>query len=239
MSIRLLETIMRVESKTSDNVFVMMEVAIQHRIIPDQVFNAFYKLDNAPMQISSYVFNSIRAAVPLLTLDDVFVQQETIANTVRDELTKEMSNFGYFIEKTLITDITPNARVKDSMNEINAAVRARLAAREKAETEKINLVKQAEAEAESKYLQGRGTARQRKAIVDGLRDSVSSFEGMSNIEPRHVIQIMLLTQYCDTLKEIGSNSRAKTVFLSTSPNGPDNFMSEIRSGFMQAAAAKI
>eukprot|EP00397_Hematodinium_sp_SG-2012_P029381 GEMP01031029.1.p1 GENE.GEMP01031029.1~~GEMP01031029.1.p1 ORF type:complete len:288 (+),score=70.41 GEMP01031029.1:92-955(+) len=244
LSIRLQETVVRVETKTKDNVFVNMEVAIQYEVIPERVYDAFYRLSDTNIQISSYVFDVVRAAVPRLFLDDVFMSKDEIAASVRDELLKEMDVFGYRIVASLITDITPNARVKDSMNEINAAVRGRVAAKEKAETEKIMLVKQAEADAESKFLQGQGIARQRKAIVDGLRDSVGTFTSgdsadLSGISAKDVLELVLVTQYFDTMKDVGASSKSKTVFVPNNPGAMGELSNEIRQGFLHARAARI
>merc|ERR1712194_931089 len=177
-------------------------------------------------QISSYVFDVVRAAVPLLLIDDVFEQKEDIANQVRDTLQEVMNVYGFNIVQALVTDISPNAKVKDAMNEINAASRSKQAAKENAE-----------ADAESKYLQGTGIAKQRKAIVDGLRDSVDSFTTtVGGLSPKDVLELVLVTQYFDTMKDIGCSSRSKTIFVPNNPGALSDITQEIRSGFMQAQA---
>ncbi|CAH1420769.1 unnamed protein product [Lactuca virosa] len=175
LSLRVQQLDIRCETKTKDNVFVTMVASVQYRALSDKAVDAFYKLSNTKLQVQAYVFDVIRASVPKLQLDDVFLQKNDIAKGVEDELQKAMSGYGLKIVQTLIVDIEPDQHVKKSMNEINAAARMRVAANEKAEAEKILQIKRAEGEAESKYLSGLGIARQRQAIVDGLRDSVLAF----------------------------------------------------------------
>ncbi|CAD7959592.1 unnamed protein product [Amoebophrya sp. A25] len=240
VSTRLQETIVRCETKTKDNVFVHIEVSIQYEILKDRVFDAFYRLSEPHVQVSSYVFDVVRAAVPLLLIDDVFEQKEEIATQIKSRLTLVMSNFGFNIVTALVTDISPNIKVKDAMNEINAAYRSKQAAKEKAEAEKIVLVKQAEADAESKYLQGTGIAKQRKAIVDGLRDSVDSFtHTVDGMAAKDVLELLLVTQYFDTMKEIGCGSHSKTIFVPNNPGALTDITQEVRTGFMQAAAGNV
>jgi len=189
-NLRVQELPVKVETKTEDNTFVHVIVSVQYFVDPDRVYEAFYKLNNPGQQIESYVFDVVRARVPKLKLDDVFEKKDEIADAVKGELQDEMDSFGYTILKALVTDIDPNAKVKESMNEINAAQRLRVAAEQKGEAEKILVVKAAEAEAESKALQGQGIARQRKAIVEGLRESVEAFaEGVEGTTPGDVMNL--------------------------------------------------
>ncbi|CAD7938794.1 unnamed protein product [Amoebophrya sp. A120] len=240
VSTRLQETIVRCETKTKDNVFVNMEVSIQYEILRDKVYDAFYRLSEPHVQISSYVFDVVRAAVPLLLIDDVFEQKEEIANQIKGRLSVVMSSFGFNIVQALVTDISPNLKVKDAMNEINAAFRSKQAAKEKAEADKIVLVKQAEADAESKYLQGTGIAKQRKAIVDGLRDSVDSFTTtVGGMAAKDVLELVLVTQYFDTMKDIGCSSQSKTIFVPNNPGAITDITEEIRTGFMQGQAGNV
>ena len=181
MNLRVQQLDVRIDTKTEDNVFVQMVVAVQYYVLPEKVYDAFYKLDDATRQITSFVFDVVRARVPKIKLDDLFEKKDEIADIVKGELSQVMDGFGYGILKALVTDIEPDARVKESMNEINAAQRMRVAATEKGEADRILKVKAAEGEAQSKALQGRGIADQRRAIVAGLRDSVDEFR---KSEPR-------------------------------------------------------
>eukprot|EP00227_Mantoniella_beaufortii_P010246 CAMPEP_0197590518 /NCGR_PEP_ID=MMETSP1326-20131121/11411_1 /TAXON_ID=1155430 /ORGANISM="Genus nov. species nov., Strain RCC2288" /LENGTH=246 /DNA_ID=CAMNT_0043155603 /DNA_START=154 /DNA_END=890 /DNA_ORIENTATION=+ len=189
------------ETKTKDNVFVTIIVSTQYTVLkdPERMYDAFYKLTDSREQIRSYIFDVVRSTVPKINLDDLFTTKEEIANEVKNALEKAMTNFGYAIIQTLVTDIAPDAKVKFAMNEINAAQRQRVAAQDRAEAEKIMVVKAAEASAEAKYLQGTGIARQRQAIVNGLRESVVNFQSeVKGITSKDVMEMMMMTQYFDT-----------------------------------------
>ncbi len=234
-NLRILELPVKVETKTADNTFVHVVVSVQYFADPKRIYEAFYKLNNPGQQIESYVFDVVRARVPKIKLDAVFEEKDDIADAVKLELQGEMSDFGYVIHKALVTDIDPNAKVKESMNGINAAQRDRIAATEKGEAEKILVVKAAEAEAESKALQGQGIARQRKAIVDGLRESVEAFaEGVEGTTPGDVMNLVLMTQYFDTLKDIGASSETNTILMPHSPGNMSDVMGQIRDTIMTA-----
>uniref|UniRef100_A0A803QQR5 Band 7 domain-containing protein n=1 Tax=Cannabis sativa TaxID=3483 RepID=A0A803QQR5_CANSA len=218
-----------------DNVFVTVVASIQYRAIAEKASDAFYKLSNTRAQIQSYVFDVIRASVPKLDLDSTFEQKNDIAKAVEEELEKAMSHYGFEIVQTLIVDIEPDERVKRAMNEINAAARMRVAANEKAEAEKILQIKRAEGDAESKYLAGLGIARQRQAIVDGLRDSVLAFSSnVPGTSSKDVMDMVLVTQYFDTMKEIGASSKTNSVFIPHGPGVVRDVASQIRDGFIQA-----
>jgi regulator of protease activity HflC (stomatin/prohibitin superfamily) len=220
-----------VETKTRDNVFVQIPVSVQYQILPDKIYDAFYKLSAPQKQIESFVFNSILGHVPKLTLDETFEQQSGISINVKTELDATMSNFGYNILNALVTDIIPDSKVKDAMNDINAAQRAQVAAQARGEAEKILKVKQAEADAESKALQGKGIAAERQAIIDGLRASIENFrESVPGATASDVMALVLLTQYFDTLKDIGTRQGNNTVFLSNSPGAANDFMTQIMAG---------
>ena len=237
VSLRIQENNVNVETKTKDNVFASIQIAVQFEVIRSKIYEAFYLLQNPVVQINAYVFDVVRSTVPKMLLDEVFESKDQIALQVKESLGKIMGEFGYFIHQVLVTDITPNGRVRDAMNEINASRRLRLAMTERAEAEKILSVKQAEAEAESKYLQGQGIARQRKAIVDGLRDSVGDFtESIHGMNAKDVLELVLITQYLDTMKDIGSAGNVKTVFV---PNSDGNNMNTdlLRNTLLQTAAA--
>ncbi|KAG2710280.1 hypothetical protein I3760_04G019300 [Carya illinoinensis] len=237
VTLRMQQLDVRCETKTKDNVFVTVVASIQYRVMADKASDAFYKLTNAKTQLQAYVFDVIRASVPKLNLDDVFEQKNDIAKAVEDQLEKAMSTYGYQIVQTLIVDIEPDERVKRSMNEINAAARLRVATSEKGEAEKIVQIKRAEGEAEAKYLAGVGIARQRQAIVDGLRDSVLGFSvNVPGTTAKDVLDMVLITQYFDTMKEIGANSKSSAVFIPHGPGMVHDVASQIRDGLLQASS---
>ncbi|CAD6219604.1 unnamed protein product [Miscanthus lutarioriparius] len=233
LSLRVRQLDVRCETKTKDNVTVV--ASVQYRALADKASDAFYKLSNTREQIQSYVFDVIRATVPKLDLDDAFEQKNDIAKAVEEELEKAMSMYGYEIVQTLIADIEPDDRVKRAMNEINAAARMRVAANEKAEAEKILQIKKAEGEAESKYLAGVGIARQCQAIVDVLRDSVLAFsENVPGTTAKDIMDMVLVTQYFDTMKEIGASSKSSSVFIPHGPGAVKDVAAQIRDGLLQA-----
>jgi regulator of protease activity HflC (stomatin/prohibitin superfamily) len=235
ISLRVQQLDVRVETKTKDNVFVNVIVSVQYFVIPEKVVDAFYKLQNAEAQITSYVYDVVRARVPNIILDDVFETKDDIAQAVKLELEQIMDDFGYGIVKALVTDIDPDAKVKASMNEINAAQRLRVAAVEQAEADKIRVVKAAEAEAESKALQGKGIADQRTAIVNGLRDSVSQFKGtVEGTSAQEVMNLVLMTQYFDTLKDVGLSSNSNTILIPHSPSGMNDISEQLRNAMITA-----
>ncbi|GKV08672.1 hypothetical protein SLEP1_g20274 [Rubroshorea leprosula] len=237
ITLRLQQLDVRCETKTKDNVFVNVVASIQYRALANKASDAFYKLSNPRTQIQAYVFDVIRASVPKLNLDDAFEQKNEIARAVEEELEKAMSAYGYEIEQTLIVDIEPDEHVKRAMNEINAAARLRVAANEKAEAEKIIQIKRAEGEAEAKYLSGVGVARQRQAIVDGLRDSVLGFSvNVPGTTPKDVLDMVLITQYFDTMKEIGASSKSSAVFVPHGPGAVRDIATQIRDGLLQGSS---
>jgi regulator of protease activity HflC (stomatin/prohibitin superfamily) len=235
VNLRVQQLNVKIETKTEDNVFVQMVVAVQYFVLPDKVYDAFYKLADTEQQITSYVFDVVRAQVPKIKLDDVFAKKDDIADIVKSELAEVMSDFGYGILKALVTDIDPDANVKQSMNEINAAQRMRVAATEKGEAERIIKVKLAEGDAQSKALQGRGIADQRQAIVAGLRDSVDEFQkSVPGTTAKDVMNLVLMTQYFDTLKEIGASSKTNTILIPHSPGSLSNLSEQIRNAMIEA-----
>ncbi|XP_078428109.1 hypersensitive-induced response protein 1-like [Wolffia australiana] len=238
LTLRLQQLDVKCETKTKDNVFVNVVASIQYRALSKSANDAFYKLSNTRNQIQAYVFDVIRASVPRLDLDDVFEQKNEIARAVEEELEKAMSNYGFEIVQTLIVDIEPDEHVKRAMNEINAAQRLRMAANEKAEAEKILQIKRAEGEAESKYLAGLGVARQRQAIVDGLRESVIGFSvNVPGTTAKDVMDMVLITQYFDTMKEIGAASKSSAVFIPHGPGAVQDVATQIRNGLLQASSS--
>ena len=234
-NLRIQQLDVKVETKTKDNVFVFVVVSVQHYIIPEKVKEAFYRLQNPDVQITSYVYDTVRARVPKIILDDVFETKDDIAQAVNNELAEIMDDFGYGLVKTLVTDIDPDPNVKVSMNQINAAQRLRLAAVEEAEADKIRVVKAAEAEAESKALQGKGIADQRLAIVNGLRESVTEFqENVAGTSAHDVMNLVLMTQYFDTLKDVGSQTSSSTILLPHSPAGMTDISQQMREAMITA-----
>lgn len=239
ISLRINQLDVKIETKTEDNVFVHVTVSVQYQVLPEKLYDAFYKLINPKEQISSYVFDIVRAQVPKLKLDNVFENKDEIANAVNTELSQAMSDFGYQIIKSLVTDIEPDAQVKSAMNEINAAQRLRVAAQEKGEAEKVLMVKKAEAESESKKLQGEGIANQRRAIINGLKESVDDFQKSIKGSTAHdVMNLVMVTQYFDTLKDIGASSKANAVFIPHSPGAVADLTAQIRDALLQADGAK-
>mmetsp|Transcript_21643 Transcript_21643/g.69959 ORF Transcript_21643/g.69959 Transcript_21643/m.69959 type:complete len:294 (+) Transcript_21643:128-1009(+) len=236
VSLRIQQLDVACETKTSDNVFVNVVISVQYKVPPDpdQARKAFYELTDPTQQIRSYVYDVVRSTVPLMTLDRAFESKDAVASSIKQELGAVMSEYGFEIENALVTDMSPDGRVKTAMNEINASKRLKDAAKEKAEGNKVLTVKSAEAEAESKYLSGLGVARQRKAIVDGLRDSISQFsEGVQGSRPKDVIDLLLLTQYFDMLKDVGAQAGTRAVFL---PKKGASQVGHVRDGLLQATA---
>lgn len=218
INLRVQQLDVRVDTKTEDNVFVHIVVCVQYYVVREKVYDAFYQLDNTEKQITSYVFDNVRATVPKLKLDDVFERKDDIANQVKSELAHQLSAFGYAIVTALVTDIDPDPKVKIAMNEINAAQRERVAASERGEADRILQVKRAQAEAEAKALQGKGIADQRRAIIEGLRESVEQFQqSVDGATAADVMRLVLMTQFFDTLKEIGANGKSNTLFLPSTP----------------------
>jgi regulator of protease activity HflC (stomatin/prohibitin superfamily) len=228
VDMRVQELPFKIETKTKDNVFVVIPVSVQYQVLADKVSDAYYKLTDPQKQIESYVYNVILGHVPKLALDEAYLEKDQIAKAVKDELDATMENFGFAIVRALVTDIVPDARVKTAMNEINAARREQEAALAKGEADKTIAVKKAEAEAESKRLQGEGIAAQRKAIIAGLKESVEDFQKVvEGASARDVMTLVLLTQYLDTLKEIGASSNTNTIMLSHAPGEIQNLREQI------------
>ncbi|KAG9445396.1 hypothetical protein H6P81_016736 [Aristolochia fimbriata] len=239
LSVRLSSLDVRVETKTKDNVFVQLLCSIQYKVIRENADDAFYELQNPAEQIQAYVFDVVRAHVPKMTLDELFEQKNDVAKAVLEELEKVMDGYGYHIEQILMVDIIPDASVRKAMNEINAAQRLQLASVYKGEAEKILQVKRAEAEAEAKYLAGLGVARQRQAITDGLRENILNFSHkVEGTTAKEVMDLIMVTQYFDTIKDLGSSSKNTTVFIPHGPGHIRDISEQIRNGMMEAASSK-
>ena len=238
VTLRVNQITLTMETKTRDNVFVTIPISVQNRVRPEKVFDAFYKLSDPVAQIKSYVEQVILGHVPGMTLDEVFASQSSIAAAVKKELDVDMADFGYEIVNVLVTDIVPDAKVKSAMNDINAAQREQVAANSRGEAEKILVVKKAEAQAESKALQGQGIANERRAIIEGLQNSIEQFQkvvgGASSTE---VMQLVLVTQYFDTLKSIGENDRTNTLFLQHSPTAVHDVSEQILNAMLVSGRA--
>ncbi|TWS94629.1 SPFH domain-containing protein [Streptococcus sp. sy018] len=233
VQLRLLQTELVVETKTKDNVFVTLNIATQYRVNEANVTDAYYKLMRPEDQIRSYIEDALRSSVPKLTLDELFEKKDEIALEVQHQVAEEMTTYGYIIVKTLITKVEPDAEVKQSMNEINAAQRKRVAAQELANADKIKIVTAAEAEAEKDRLHGVGIAQQRKAIVDGLADSIKELKDANiSLDEEQIMSILLTNQYLDTLNTFASKGN-QTIFL---PNTPDG-VADIRTQVLSALKA--
>lgn len=233
LSFRVQQLNVTVETKTLDNVFLVAVVSVQYQVLRDKTYEAFYSLTNPKQQITAHVYDVMRSELPTLELDAVFEAKEELAVAVKNNLTEIMTTYGYQIVQVLITDLDPDQRVKNAMNEINASKRLKYAVAERAEGDKILQVKAAEAEAEAKYLSGVGVAKQRKAIVDGLRNSIVDFQHeVSGSSTKEVMDLLLLTQYFDMIRDVGSASHCKTTFV-PSPRGGRGEENDIRNALLQ------
>ncbi|MCO4635673.1 Membrane protease subunit, stomatin/prohibitin-like protein [Streptococcus infantarius subsp. infantarius] len=229
IQLRLLQSEIVVETKTKDNVFVTLNVATQYRVNEQNVTDAYYKLMRPEAQIKSYIEDALRSSVPKLTLDELFEKKDEIALEVQHQVAEEMSTYGYIIVKTLITKVEPDTEVKQSMNEINAAQRKRVAAQELANADKIKIVTAAEAEAEKDHLHGVGIAQQRKAIVDGLAESIQELKDTNvGMTEEQIMSILLTNQYLDTLNTFAAKGN-QTLFLPNHPEGIEDIRTQILS----------
>jgi len=230
LSLRIQQLDVNCETKTKDNVFCNVGVAVQYRVITEAAYDAYYRLSDPSGQIQSYVFDVVRSTVPKMKLDEAFASKADIAESTKDQLQQVMKDYGYEILETLVTDLSPDAHNKASMNEITASKRLKEAASHKAEADKVQQVKAAEADAEAKYLSGVGVARQRKAIVAGLQSSVSEFsQEVDGATPKDVMDVLLLTQYFDTLSVVGANN----LILEHDPSTVANLQRQINSSFLR------
>lgn len=219
-----------VETKTKDDVFVRLKISVQFQVIKEKVYDAFYKLENPNDQITSYVFDVVRAEVPKMKLDDVFERKDDIAIAVKQELNEAMVNYGYDIIKTLVTDIDPDLQVKEAMNRINAAEREKVAAEYEAEAERIKIVAKARAEAESKRLQGQGIADQRREIARGLEESVDVLNNVG-INSQEASALIVVTQHYDTLQSIGEETNSNLILLPNSPQAGSDMLNNMIASF--------
>jgi regulator of protease activity HflC (stomatin/prohibitin superfamily) len=226
-----------VETKTKDNVFVNTKVSVQFYIIEDRIRESFYKLDYPTHQIQSYVFDVIRSEIPRLDLDDVFANKDALGESIKAALTERMHEFGFAITNTLVTDLQPEGSVKDAMNRINATEREKVAAGNEAEAQKIKMVKIAEAEAESKKLQGVGLANQRLEIAKGIRESIETIKE-TGVDEDEVMTLLLVTQHYDAIQDVARNSGTNTVMMNYSPGGVGDVASQIREAMLSVKSGE-
>jgi len=219
-----------VETKTFDDVFVRMKISVQFLILKDKIFEAVYKLQNPHDQITAYVFDTVRAQVPKMKLDDVFVKKDDIAIAIQNELKQAMNDYGYDIVKALVTDIDPDSQVKEAMNRINASEREKIAAEYEGEAERIRIVAKAKAEAESKRLQGQGIADQRREIAKGLEESVEVLNNVG-INSQEASALIVVTQHYDTMQSMGENSNSNIILLPNSPTSGSDMLTQMVTSF--------
>lgn len=230
LSLKIQQLDVIIETKTLDDVFVRLKVSVQYKVITEKVYDAFYKLDYPHDQITSYVFDVVRAEVPKMKLDDVFVKKDDIAIAVKAELNDAMSDYGYDIIKTLVTDIDPDAQVKSAMNRINASEREKIAAQFEGDAQRILIVEKAKAEAESKRLQGQGIADQRREIARGLEESVEVLNRVG-INSQEASALIVVTQHYDTLQSIGEETNSNLILLPNSPQAGSDMLNNMVASF--------
>jgi len=233
LSLKIQQLDVVVETKTKDDVFVKLKISVQYVVIKDKVYEAFYKLDNPYTQITSYVFDVVRAEVPKLKLDYVFEKKDDIAVAVKGELQEAMNDYGYDIVKTLVTDIDPDEQVKQAMNRINAAERAKVAAQYEGDGQRILIVEKAKAEAESKRLQGQGIANQRREIAKGLEESVNVLNKVG-INSQEASALIVVTQHYDTLQAMGTSGKSSLILLPNSPQAAGDMLNNMIASFVAA-----
>ncbi len=230
LSLKIQQLDVIIETKTLDNVFVKLKVSVQYKVIKEKVYDSFYKLDYPHDQITSYVFDVVRAEVPKMILDDVFLKKDDIAIAVKSELNEAMMTYGYDIIKTLVTDIDPDAQVKEAMNRINAADREKTAAQYEGDAQRILIVERAKAEAESKRLQGKGIADQRREIARGLEESMEVLN-RAGINSQEASALIVVTQHYDTLQSIGADTNSNLILLPNNPNAASSMLNDMVASF--------
>ncbi len=226
-----------VETKTKDDVFVHLKISVQFQILREKVYDAFYKLQNPEEQITAFIFDTVRAEVPKMIIDDVFVKKDDIAHAIQRELKDAMLNYGYDIVKALVTDIDPDSQVKEAMNRINAAEREKVAAQFEGDAQRILIVERAKAEAESKRLQGRGIADQRREIARGLEESMVVLN-RAGINSQEASALIVITQHYDTLQSIGADTNSNLILLPNNPNAASNMLNDMVTSLVAANKIK-
>lgn len=230
VNLRIQQLDVMIETQTKDNVFIKMKVSVQFKVVQEKVYEAFYKLEYPHDQITAYVFDVVRAEVPKLILDDVFVRKDDIAIAVKRELNEAMMAYGYDIINTLVTDIDPDIQVKNAMNRINAAEREKTAAMFESDAQRIRIVAKAKAEAESKKLQGQGIADQRREIAKGLVESVEVLNKVG-INSQEASALIVITQHYDTLQAIGADTNSNLILLPNSPQAASDMLNNMVTSF--------
>jgi regulator of protease activity HflC (stomatin/prohibitin superfamily) len=233
MSLQVEQLNAQIETKTKDNVFVLVNIAVQYKVgaDPQQVQDAYYKLDDPEVQMQSYAFDVVRSHIPSLDLDEAYADADTIAMHIQETLHRQMAEYGYEIVKALVTNIEPDQKVKDAMNNINAAQRNQVAAAAQGEAEKTVAVKKAEGERETMRLQGEGVAQERKAIAQGLKESLQII-AQQGLDPREAMALVALTQYTDMIRALAEGGKTNTILLPHSPNAIGDLMAQIRDGIL-------
>lgn len=233
VSLRVQQLPVEVETKTLDNVFVKLLVAVQFRVTEGSEADSYYKLQDHVEQIKSFVLDVVRAKVPKMTLDEVFEKKDDVGLAVKSELDASMKIYGFEIPNALVTDVNPADNVKAAMNDIQTQQRLQIAAAAKGEANKILVIKNAEAEAESKRLQGEGIAKERRAIIDGLRESIAAFtDQIGGVSAPEVLKLVLLTQYFDTMKDIGVSAGSKVILMPHSPGGMNDIAEQLQQAII-------
>ena len=231
VSLKIQQLDVPVETKTADDVFVRLKVSVQFHVLKNSIYDAFYELDLPHDQITSYIFDVVRAEVPKMKLDDVFIRKNDIALAIKSELQEAMNTYGYGIVKALVTDIDPDQAVKDAMNRINASEREKVAAEYEGEAERIRIVAKAKAEAESKRLQGRGIADQRREIARGLEESVEVLNKVG-INSQEASALIVVTQHYDTLQSMGENANTNLIMMPNAPSSASNMLVDMTASFV-------
>jgi len=233
LSLRIQQLDVVVETKTKDDVFVHLKISVQYQILRDKVYDAFYRLQNPHEQLTAYIFDLVRAEIPKMILDDVFEKKDDIAFAVKRDLKEAMLDYGYDIVKALVTDIDPDSSVKEAMNRINAAEREKVAAQHEGDAQRILIVERAKAEAESKRLQGKGIADQRREIAKGLEESVDTLN-KAGINPQEASALIVITQHYDTLQSIGADSSSNLILLPNNPTAASNMLNDMTASLLAA-----
>ena len=233
LSLRIQQLDVVVETKTKDDVFVHLKISVQYQILRDKVYDAFYRLQNPHEQLTAYIFDLVRAEIPKMILDDVFEKKDDIAFAVKRDLKEAMLDYGYDIVKALVTDIDPDSSVKEAMNRINAAEREKVAAQHEGDAQRILIVERAKAEAESKRLQGKGIADQRREIAKGLEESVDTLN-KAGINPQEASALIVITQHYDTLQSIGADSSSNLILLPNNPTAASNMLNDLTASLLAA-----
>lgn len=233
LSLRIQQLDVVVETKTKDDVFVQLKISVQYQILADKVYDAYYRLQNPHEQLTAYIFDLVRAEIPKMILDDVFEKKDEIAIAVKNDLKEAMLDYGYDIVKALVTDIDPDASVKEAMNRINAAEREKVAAQHEGDAQRILIVERAKAEAESKRLQGKGIADQRREIARGLEESVDTLN-KAGINPQEASALIVITQHYDTLQSIGATSGSNLILLPNNPTAASNMLNDMTASLLAA-----